>query len=130
MSGGRRAARFSNDVTLPRRRPRVSPCCERIFPFFRSLSLFLLPAGPGRRNARAILARRKLPRRARRASSYLFVNGVFSPTTSREHSGPVRGPGRRDVQEFASRSTVQSPINCIMVVFAIRLKLQLTALVT
>lgn len=43
MSGGRRAARFSNDVTLPRRRPRVSPCCERIFPFFLSpsLSLFL-----------------------------------------------------------------------------------------
>lgn len=48
MSGGRRAARFSNDVTLPRRRPRVSPCCERIFPFFLSpsLSLFLSLSSP------------------------------------------------------------------------------------
>ncbi|XP_025159066.1 RIB43A-like with coiled-coils protein 2 isoform X1 [Harpegnathos saltator] len=31
MSGGRRAARFTNDVTRPRRRLRVSPCCRRIF---------------------------------------------------------------------------------------------------
>lgn len=39
MSGGRRAARFANDVTRPRRRPRVSPCCGRIF----SLSPLSLP---------------------------------------------------------------------------------------
>ncbi|XP_014474974.1 PREDICTED: RIB43A-like with coiled-coils protein 2 isoform X2 [Dinoponera quadriceps] len=31
MSGGRRAARFTNDVTQPRRRLRVSLCCRRIF---------------------------------------------------------------------------------------------------
>ena len=128
MSGRRRrAARFANDVTRPRRRPRVSPCCERILSLSSSrshslslslsLSLALSLFSSLRETKRAShdiasagIRAAQLPRIQREClllliasrSLSLFVNGDFSPTNAGRVSSRR---SRNDLDETRARPT-------------------------
>lgn len=117
MSGGRRAARFANDVTRPRRRLRVSPCCERIFSGTRRATRY-----------RGQDLRRKLPRIHEtrffiaRSRAYVCQRHFFSGSVPRRCADNAPIPRRRALapRAYIAMLRCKSYVRTIRAVLTIR----------